>query len=233
MQPMPAMTKEMMMAGPACSAAATPVSTKMPVPMMPPMPNAISAGMPSARTNPSEEASFLYSAIGLVANIPLKCMSCTERGPWVIALYTLTPPSQAYVDGLHGRRETHREIQIALRYFHVPGLGDQRAADRNQKHEREDLDGRVPFDEAAYPGSSRHHERHRDHDGCDHHLDVLREADRAEHRVDREDDVEEANLQDDEPESARRSRLARRDVTLQGLADFHRAHHDEEHAAPG
>ena len=51
MQPMPAMMKEMTMAGPACCAAASPVSTKMPVPMMPPMPNAISDGMPSARTS--------------------------------------------------------------------------------------------------------------------------------------------------------------------------------------
>ena len=50
MQPMPAMTKEMTMAGPACCAAARPVSTKMPVPMMPPMPKAISDGMPRART---------------------------------------------------------------------------------------------------------------------------------------------------------------------------------------
>ena len=31
----------------------------MPVPMMPPMPNAIRDGMPSARTNPSSDASFL------------------------------------------------------------------------------------------------------------------------------------------------------------------------------
>ena len=51
MQPMPAMMKEMTMAGPACCAAARPVSTKMPVPMMPPMPNAIREGMPSARTS--------------------------------------------------------------------------------------------------------------------------------------------------------------------------------------
>ncbi len=37
------------MAGPACWAAASPVSTNMPVPMIPPMPKAISDGMPSAR----------------------------------------------------------------------------------------------------------------------------------------------------------------------------------------
>ena len=82
MQPMPAMTKEMTIAGPACCAAASPVSTKMPVPMMPPIPNVIRDGMPSARTSPSSEASFLYSAIGLVANIPLIFISCTERSPW-------------------------------------------------------------------------------------------------------------------------------------------------------
>ena len=37
------------MAGPACWAAARPVSTKMPVPMMPPMPMAMSAPGPSER----------------------------------------------------------------------------------------------------------------------------------------------------------------------------------------
>ena len=45
------------MAGPACCAAARPVSTNMPVPMMPPMPKAMSEGMPSARFKPLSDAS--------------------------------------------------------------------------------------------------------------------------------------------------------------------------------
>ncbi len=49
MQPVPAITKEITIAGPACCAAASPVSTKMPVPMIPPIPKAISDGMPRAR----------------------------------------------------------------------------------------------------------------------------------------------------------------------------------------
>ena len=57
MQPIPAMMNEITMAGPAWVAAATPVSTKMPVPMIPPMPKAMSEGMPSARFKPSWEAS--------------------------------------------------------------------------------------------------------------------------------------------------------------------------------
>ena len=44
---MPAMMNESTIAGPACWAAARPVSTKMPVPMMPPMPIAVSATGPS------------------------------------------------------------------------------------------------------------------------------------------------------------------------------------------
>src|SRR4030095_4493529 len=47
MQPMPAMMNDRTMAGRACWAAASPVSTKMPVPMMPPMPIAVSATGPS------------------------------------------------------------------------------------------------------------------------------------------------------------------------------------------
>ena len=57
MQPMPAMMKEMTMAGPAWVAAATPVSTNMPVPMIAPMPNATSEGTPSARTKRLSRAS--------------------------------------------------------------------------------------------------------------------------------------------------------------------------------
>jgi hypothetical protein len=57
MQPMPAMMKEITIAGPACCAAARPVSTKIPVPMIPPIPNAISDGMPSARNSDLPAAS--------------------------------------------------------------------------------------------------------------------------------------------------------------------------------
>src|SRR6185437_10002870 len=79
MQPMPAMMKEMTIAGPACWAAATPVSTKMPVPMMPPIPKAISAGMPRARTRCLPAASSWYSETGLIANKPGFFMQCSAR----------------------------------------------------------------------------------------------------------------------------------------------------------
>ncbi len=70
MQPTPASTNDSTIAGPACWAAASPVSTKMPVPMMPPMPKAIRAGTPNARFKLLSEASFWYAAMGLVASIP-------------------------------------------------------------------------------------------------------------------------------------------------------------------
>ena len=49
---MPAITNDIVSAGPARVADATPVKTKMPVPMMAPMPIAVSAHGPSDRLSP-------------------------------------------------------------------------------------------------------------------------------------------------------------------------------------
>ena len=64
------------MAGPANCAAAVPVSTKMPAPMMAPMPRVIRLMGPSARLSvwppsPSPSASAMMVLMGLVANNPL------------------------------------------------------------------------------------------------------------------------------------------------------------------
>src|ERR1700716_3186295 len=58
-------------AGPACSAAAWPVSTKMPAPMMAPMPNVIRFKGPSARfswCSPTESPSARNVGMDLVAH---------------------------------------------------------------------------------------------------------------------------------------------------------------------
>src|SRR5579859_2916487 len=52
------------MAGPACCAAATPVSTKMPVPMMQPMPSKVRSHAVSTRRRPV----LALGSIGLVRN---------------------------------------------------------------------------------------------------------------------------------------------------------------------
>src|SRR6185437_146185 len=65
---MPAMMNDSARAGPACSAAAVPVSTKIPVPMIPPIPRRVSAVAESVRCIccPFASASWI-SAIDLVA----------------------------------------------------------------------------------------------------------------------------------------------------------------------
>src|SRR6185437_15388733 len=68
---MPAMMYEITMAGPANCAAAVPVSTKMPAPIMAPIPSVIRLMGPSARfseCSPPPAASARIFCMGLVAN---------------------------------------------------------------------------------------------------------------------------------------------------------------------
>src|SRR5208337_288712 len=71
MQPTPASTYDNMMAGPAYREAADPVSTKMPAPIMAPIPNVIKLTGPRARfrlCSPVSPASFISVSIDFVAN---------------------------------------------------------------------------------------------------------------------------------------------------------------------
>src|SRR5271157_2902502 len=71
MQPTPASTYDNMMAGPAYREAADPVSTKMPAPMMAPIPRVIKLTGPSARfrlCSPVSPASCISVSIDFVAN---------------------------------------------------------------------------------------------------------------------------------------------------------------------
>src|SRR5882757_5693716 len=66
---MPAATNDSTTAGPACAAAARPVSTKMPVPMMAPMPSSTRSVAVSVRLRPCDpSASICRSSTDFVAN---------------------------------------------------------------------------------------------------------------------------------------------------------------------
>ena len=76
------------------------------------------------------------------------------------------------------------------------------------------------------------HREHRDDDGRDHHFDAPGEPDGREHRIQGEDDVEDADLRNDEPEAARGFAARRSASAFQEIMDLLHALHDEQHAAP-
>src|SRR5579863_4392738 len=94
MHPTPARIYDSMMAGPAYSAAADPVSTKIPAPMIAPIPSDTRLTGPNARFSPCSpvsEASFNKASMGFVANngfpihlllqTPLHCLCHCEENP--------------------------------------------------------------------------------------------------------------------------------------------------------
>src|SRR5437660_4625691 len=80
---MPASTIESTIAGPACCAAASPVSTKMPVPMMAPMPSVTRLRGPSTRLSecsPVAAASAFSCSIDFVAKMDI-ILRIGDRSP--------------------------------------------------------------------------------------------------------------------------------------------------------
>src|SRR5436190_3095240 len=74
------------MAGPVCEAAASPVSTKMPVPMMAPTPKVTRLTGPSTRLrlcSPAWPASAFSCSMGLVANIDIQGFSVWPNQAWL------------------------------------------------------------------------------------------------------------------------------------------------------
>ncbi len=57
-------------------------------------------------------------------------------------------PPDTDVDHLDEHRETHREVDVALRDVLAEAVGHERHADEQQKRQRQDLDGRVRLDHA-------------------------------------------------------------------------------------
>src|SRR6266545_5577427 len=121
--------------------------------------------------------------------------------------------AHAEVQELDRERERHREVDVALLDVLPERLRDEQDADEEEEGEGEHLHRRVALDELAdRPGEHEHH-ADREHHRCDHHRQVLGHPDSGDDRVEREDDVEDADLDDDEPE-ARASGASRRELRL-------------------
>ena len=107
----------------------------------------------------------------------------------------------------------------------------QRHADQEQEAERQHLDGRMAMDELADRLGRPHHDADGDDDGRHHDPQLVDHADGRDHRVEREDDVEEHDLDD---HAGERRRDAARRVSLLAfelLVDFVRALRQQEQAA--
>ena len=108
------------------------------------------------------------------------------------------------VDHLHEHRESHREVDVALRNVLLEAFEDERHADQQQEAEREHLHGRVLLHERADRLGRGHHDADRDHHGGDHHPQLVDHADGGDDGVEREHDVEQHDL--DEHADERRPR---------------------------
>ncbi len=86
----------------------------------------------------------------------------------------------------------------------LESIGDQRHPDQQQEGERQHLGGGMLGDEISDRPRRRIHHEHGDHHGRDHHLEVIRHADRGDDRIEREDEVDRDQLQDDPGEGLAR-----------------------------
>src|SRR5262245_53961463 len=72
----------------------------------------------------------------------------------------------------------------------------QHTADQDEKAEREHLDGRMSVHEITDLIHEDEHDDHRDDHGSDHDSDLLDHPDGSNDRVEREDDIEQHDLDD-------------------------------------
>ena len=79
----------------------------------------------------------------------------------------------------------------------VETLGDQGRANEEEEGEGEHLHGGVAADEVVHRSREDHHEPDRDHHRDDHDRDLVDHADGGDDRVEREDDVEDGDLDED------------------------------------
>src|SRR5688572_27371002 len=115
---------------------------------------------------------------------------------FLLQLHRLAAAADADVQHLDDDRERHREVDVALRNVHVDALGDQRHADQHEEREREHLDRRVLVDEAPDTAGGEHHDRDGQDYRDDHYGDVVGQADGRDHGIQRENDINEADLDD-------------------------------------
>src|ERR1700743_3175259 len=103
------------------------------------------------------------------------------------------------VEELDRGRERNREINVATRDMEFESVGDQGDADQYQKGERQHLGGGMLADEFRARSRRYIHEETGDHDRSDHDLQILRHADRGDDGIEREDEINDNDL-DDYPE---------------------------------
>src|SRR5436190_278127 len=132
------------MAGPACCAAASPVSTKMPVPMMAPMPSVTRLIGPRTRLSecsPLTAASAFSCSIDFVAKIDMKNPQHERKGS--VADYTPGPIAQR--DGYRVHRASmssqrikqprrHRDTEILYVSQSQHELAEDQSATETPKH---------------------------------------------------------------------------------------------------
>ena len=141
------------------------------------------------------------------------------------------------------RGEAHGGVDVAPGHVEAEAVGDERHADHQQEAERQHHDGRVLLDEVRE--RRRGHQHHRDrHDHRDvHDRELVGHAHGGDDRVDREDEVEDQDLEDRAAEG-QVQRLAHhlvlvvrgidRVVDLLGrLPDQEEAARDQDQVAPG
>ncbi len=110
-------------------------------------------------------------------------------------------------------------------------LRGEHHADEDQEGERQDLHRRVALDEVADRACEDHHHAHRQDHRRHHDRQVLRHPDGGYDRVEREDDVEQPDLDDDRPEGGGAHRLRLGGVLdLELVVDLDRRLPDEEEA---
>src|SRR5262245_19531180 len=128
-----------------------------------------------------------------------------------------TRPADAQVDHLDEYRETHGEVDVALRNVHAEAIADERHADQQQERQREHLDGRMMVHELADRTRCEHHDGDGKDDRGDHHGYLVGHPDGGDDGVEREDDVEQHDLAND---GAERRRGARRTVLALAFDSF-------------
>src|SRR5256884_4275296 len=104
--------------------------------------------------------------------------------------------AQSNVQTLHAHGEGHREVDVAFRDFLVKAFGHERAADEQQETQGEHFQRRMFLDKTADAPGENEHEHQRDDDRGHHYPELTRHTDRRDDRVERENDVEQQDLND-------------------------------------
>src|SRR5215475_9560008 len=117
---MPARIKLSAIAGPACSAAACPVNTKMPAPITAPTPSVTRLTGPSDRLSvcsPSSLASSLSAEIGLTANKfgISKCVILPGENQFLISIHYSSAAARPHDKYRNPKQDNHQSGPCELR----------------------------------------------------------------------------------------------------------------------